>query len=171
MNLGDVRLRLLSLFWLMSHQNDQSDNNVWYLTGKCHIYGKNKQFLRISKKRFRTNASHLLKFITIFNSKRKIPIFHNKTSKRRLVSRLCIVHQKCNSILSTCFNKIKAIKQCTISSGRLYYSGIIYVLNSYFSGSLYYLCIEWYVAYRKARTSQQQCFDFSWLPLTGGPCL
>ena len=53
-----------------------------------------------------------------------------------------IVHQKCNSILSTCFNKIKAIKQCTISSGRLYYSGIIYVLNSYFSDSLYYLCIE-----------------------------
>ena len=40
-HLEAVRLWLLSLSWLMSHQNDQSDNNAWYLTWECHIYGKN----------------------------------------------------------------------------------------------------------------------------------
>ena len=42
--LGSCYAEKFVLPWLMSLINNQSDNNVKYLTWKCVIYGKNKQF-------------------------------------------------------------------------------------------------------------------------------
>ena len=42
--LGSCSAEKFVLSWLMSLINNQSNNNVKYLTWKCVIYGKNKQF-------------------------------------------------------------------------------------------------------------------------------